>query len=535
LNFRADKATLIEQYRFATEQALARAEFLNASNLYLVQAFTLYLTIIQREDTTKFVWSLTGLLIRLALSIGLHRDGSCSADMSPFEVEMRRRLWWNICFLDVRSAEEQVSEPSISEDMFDTKSPTNVNDEDIYPGMSENPVPQEGLTDMTVFYVRQQIWRLIRRIQIQSSHRLVGKSSNLTVEEMLEMLHKTGETITSTYLRYLKPTEPLCSFIESTSQMVLAKTELTICFPRATRPPFRFEMNRLFDISITLLETSYALEHDEAYKKWCWLFRGHVQWRAVAVILSQLCNRPWNSVLERAWKAVTQCLGSLLDTAQGGTVWRPIRMLLAKVERRREDEIRHLGGSADYVPSPLGPFQHPGMMDLDDAAGESPKTPAPTTSATDPSEPITGMAETQNVNASAPNTSLWDTGSAPGTSLLNRGHPVHQPVVSHHQSSSTTMTTTLSSLTLPRNEAFAAEWTSNEASKGPQRCSATPLQSPVAVAQSSIFPDADTGDLDMSTAVVWQDIDNMLRGIGIETESSFFLDMFRTQEQTHRR
>jgi hypothetical protein len=46
--------------------------------------------------------TLTGLAIRIAHSLGLHRDGT-NFDVSPFDTEMRRRCWWQICVLDVRT------------------------------------------------------------------------------------------------------------------------------------------------------------------------------------------------------------------------------------------------------------------------------------------------------------------------------------------------------------------------------------------------------------------------------------------------
>jgi hypothetical protein len=88
----------VKRYRFATEQALARAGFLACQELVVVQAFTLFLACARRHDESKAVWTLTGLLNRMAIGIGLHRDGSYF-NLSPFQTEMRRRLWWQVCTL----------------------------------------------------------------------------------------------------------------------------------------------------------------------------------------------------------------------------------------------------------------------------------------------------------------------------------------------------------------------------------------------------------------------------------------------------
>ena len=93
-----DRNTGLKRYRHATEQALSRAGFLATQELIVVQAFTLFLVCVRRQEDTKCVWTLTGLLLRMAHSTGIHRDG-VQFGLPTFDVEMRRRLWWQVCTL----------------------------------------------------------------------------------------------------------------------------------------------------------------------------------------------------------------------------------------------------------------------------------------------------------------------------------------------------------------------------------------------------------------------------------------------------
>lgn len=97
-NFGISKATLLKQYRFGTEQALARAGLLNTNEIVTVQAFILFLVCVRRHDDTRFVWTMTGLAIRISQSLGLHRDGA-KFGLPPFDTEMRRRLWCKLILL----------------------------------------------------------------------------------------------------------------------------------------------------------------------------------------------------------------------------------------------------------------------------------------------------------------------------------------------------------------------------------------------------------------------------------------------------
>lgn len=56
------------------------------------------------EGLCDSLFVLSGMTIRLAQTMGLHRDGK-ALGLSPFETELRRRLWWHIVHLDFRAAD----------------------------------------------------------------------------------------------------------------------------------------------------------------------------------------------------------------------------------------------------------------------------------------------------------------------------------------------------------------------------------------------------------------------------------------------
>jgi hypothetical protein len=115
-----DRTSLLSKYRFALEQALARANFLYCDETVILQAFIMFLILLRRNDDARKIWTLTGLVVRIAQTLGIHRDGS-HFKLPPFEIEMRRRLWWQVCILDARSSEDHGCDPTIVEAQFDTK------------------------------------------------------------------------------------------------------------------------------------------------------------------------------------------------------------------------------------------------------------------------------------------------------------------------------------------------------------------------------------------------------------------------------
>ena len=133
INFSASKSELSLRYRLGLEHALAKADFLNFPDIVLIQAFAIFLLLARRHDSPRFVWMMTGLVIRMAQYLGLQRDGAQFKHLTPFEIETRRRVWWAVCILDLRASEDQGTDPAITSGSFDTKMPLNINDVDIDP------------------------------------------------------------------------------------------------------------------------------------------------------------------------------------------------------------------------------------------------------------------------------------------------------------------------------------------------------------------------------------------------------------------
>ncbi|KAL1800488.1 hypothetical protein ACET3X_000830 [Alternaria dauci] len=85
---------------------------------------------IQGEDTQHGRWQLTGVIVRVALKMGYHRDGSHFPKMSVYEAEMRRRTWYILVQFDTASASEVGLPRIIKETQCDTAEPGNLLDDD---------------------------------------------------------------------------------------------------------------------------------------------------------------------------------------------------------------------------------------------------------------------------------------------------------------------------------------------------------------------------------------------------------------------
>ncbi|KAI1350790.1 fungal-specific transcription factor domain-containing protein [Xylaria sp. FL0043] len=347
-NFGAEKQQLIARYRFATEQALAKASCVTSSELVVLQAFVLFLILVRRYDDTKFSSALTGLVVKIAQSLGLHRDGTHFDNLSPFDIEMRRRLWWAICVLDLRSAEDQGCELTVVERSFDTLFPLNVNDTDISPEMTDFPPERVGSTDMTFCLIRYEICGLSRRLHTASSGMSpCPKDSRSTPQENEDKLLEMYEHIDQKYLRLCPDKETdLLNWVSATiARLIMSKMSLVIYQPlmpsTGTELPSDVR-DRLFMASIEVVEYSRILNSEEKIRRWRWLFQTYNQWHAVAYLLLEVCRRSWSASVERGWVALNATFQDKnLDFAKP-VIWNLLRKLMIQAKRHRESELARL-------------------------------------------------------------------------------------------------------------------------------------------------------------------------------------------------
>ncbi|KAK9312808.1 transcription factor domain protein [Lipomyces starkeyi] len=390
VNFNIDKDQLVARYRLSTEQALEQADFLNNPDIIVLQALTIYLGVLQHTGETRSAWFLAGVLVRVAVSMKLNRDSSHFANVTPFEIEMRRRLWWHICFIDSQSEDVQVSEYKLSEGMFDTEIPANTDDAKLDTLMSKPPAVAESWTDTTVFLIRCEVWSLSRRLQSITA----GYALPRDMDERLELFRQSQARIEGTYLKHLNPNQPLHSFVATIARLFLTKVDLILHTKqhsaRATEPQSAdtSQNDKVFMWSLSIIEYTYDLQNEPGWSR-------QPPWHALRVVLGQLYTRRWGPICERAWSSAKRSFDSLPEAARRDPRYQQLMVLASAVQRNRADEIHHQTSGASWN----------AHVDLTAATAFTLSAPlaqvgiSRTVSTWTPQEPFLVMADDSNNNA----------------------------------------------------------------------------------------------------------------------------------------
>lgn len=158
--FGQGRRAMLGQYSRSIEAAVAQNY--GMPDLDFMQALLLYLTCLRRDDVEVGMWALFSLAVRNGQMMGLHVDPGDA--YLPYEAEARRRIWWTICSLESRCAEEGASRTtSLMESNF-VRLPANLTDNDLRPESTEIPKPRDGLTSMSFSLVRWEVMRLSIRL-----------------------------------------------------------------------------------------------------------------------------------------------------------------------------------------------------------------------------------------------------------------------------------------------------------------------------------------------------------------------------------
>ncbi|KAF4440981.1 hypothetical protein FACUT_3010 [Fusarium acutatum] len=296
-----DKSTELQRFKMGIEQAFAHGDFFNRPTLTGLRALAIYLSAIRVHNRGKSVWILNGLVIRVAQSLGLHKDGT-QLGLPPFESELRRRLWWHIITRDSRSGEDfGLEDPN---DLISTsyvKLPLNINDADIFPETEELPVERIEWTGMTFSLINVDLAKAMEKLK-------AGNASAATLrKEWRDKTLREVHTRVRTRLEKCNPITPHQRLTVHCTDYLLRKLDFV------TNQQWLLLQKREANYSVLKEETLVAaldiLEartagDDPFLAQFAWAKKVHPQYHVTLYVLWYLCIKPQGPHIERAWSAI---------------------------------------------------------------------------------------------------------------------------------------------------------------------------------------------------------------------------------------
>lgn len=122
-----DSADETDMRLFNAVKSQLTIECLEAGNLGLVQAFAMSANYLQKRNKPNSGYNYGGVALRLAISLGLHKEFR-SWHATPLQKEIRRRVWWSLCVLDVGATVTYGRPLNWPSDGVEAHFPSNINE-----------------------------------------------------------------------------------------------------------------------------------------------------------------------------------------------------------------------------------------------------------------------------------------------------------------------------------------------------------------------------------------------------------------------
>ncbi|KAK6864587.1 Trichosetin synthetase PKS-NRPS1 [Apiospora arundinis] len=157
-------------YREKAVQALMLGQYTKGGP-YVIEALLLYFTSehFTNIDAQIESWLILSVTVNIAMRQGYHRDPRHFPQLSPYQGEMRRRVWATLYQVDLSISVQMGLPKLIRDNVSDTQLPGNYAENDFDPSTTQLPMPRPD-TEMTPLLYTISKTRLVRVIGMIMEH-----------------------------------------------------------------------------------------------------------------------------------------------------------------------------------------------------------------------------------------------------------------------------------------------------------------------------------------------------------------------------
>jgi hypothetical protein len=267
----ADTMRLMNGYREKVIQCLVLSKYTKCAP-YTLETLIVFLHVehIRSDDSQIEPWVVLGVIIRLALRMGYHRDPSHFPHISPFQGEMRRRAWSIIVQFDALSS-SQVGLPRMIA-RYETAEPGNLLDEDFHKDIAAIPLSRSNAFQTPIQYVvsKNRLLKVYGTISDLVTSTKLGISLYPEVMRLDGLLNETYSTLPGGW-----HTRSMANSIMDTSDTIIRRIYIAITFqkskcilhykylfPARTDDRYNYSRSTCIEAALQLLDYQFVLHQE---------------------------------------------------------------------------------------------------------------------------------------------------------------------------------------------------------------------------------------------------------------------------------
>ncbi|KAM3452643.1 hypothetical protein MY3296_004381 [Beauveria thailandica] len=327
----------LHNFNAGAKAALIRFNYLKNYNMTSLQALMIYLFSLESRIDTHSAWVMSATAVRLAQKMGYHHDGE-KLGMTPYETEMRRRIWWQLYMHDFKLGMfSGLSQHTSFNQKWDTKVPSNLNDADLFPGSAEPVRPREGPTEMIFVMIMCQVFDF-KRMSATADEEAELEAAILGQSDESEYNHARHQAMFNKYRaqsrvvedklieteeKYCDPSAGNIHIAAKAFRPLMFKNMEEMLIPMRDQPEWGTEIfgpkDNLFKIMVLGSEHRLSLYQGMKEAGFMWFMRTTFSIDFFSFLTSQLCTHTRGTLADRGWAAVESTYGyhtELFDLSQ---------------------------------------------------------------------------------------------------------------------------------------------------------------------------------------------------------------------------
>ncbi|KAM6517739.1 hypothetical protein FSOLCH5_006507 [Fusarium solani] len=302
---------VLQEMLKSVSAVLVRFDSLKRYNMVVLQALVHTSIILMGQCNKHASWVLLGSLVRIAMSMGYHRDGT-RLHLSPFETEMRRRIWWQIVMYDIKLGIDCGLTYSCIPKRFDTRQPLNLNDVDLFPDATGELVHRDGPTEMAFVMIIHRVaaYLLDEETRQAVEANILGQEIHPTsVERNRALIAGLEADLLDMESRFINAKASNAHAAALGIRPHLIKRLHDMMRPMHESPDWGVDVfsprDNLFKLILSSCEN--ASDSYEQMDRWgfAWYIRLHFNLDILASLSTFLYHRPMSSLADRGWAIFT--------------------------------------------------------------------------------------------------------------------------------------------------------------------------------------------------------------------------------------
>lgn len=245
----------------------------------------------------------------MAECMGLHRDGSKAYNLSPLETHVRRLIWHQLCFLDIRTCEVQGPKPAIRREDYDTWLPDNCEEDQLTASATCQARVSESWTSALFPLIRFEINEMMRIIW---ADRRKLEARKITPTQVLTKVENFRRRMLDYYDRLLDGRVLFQRYAKLVMHLLLYRLHVMVLHPyyANTASPMPQRLRSVLIASATMIiEIAAQLDTDPAFGSWRWYGGAYQQYHAALILATEMFYHPNHAEPERIWACLDFVFG----------------------------------------------------------------------------------------------------------------------------------------------------------------------------------------------------------------------------------